>query len=101
MHNHIFQSNPVQSLFQSPLHGVHTPDCKSTTWRATEYSTCSTETAARDMLWVIISSIRFFARQRLALRGDGSDSSANLIQLLRLRAEDRPEIVEWLDKECP
>ena len=42
---------------------------------------------ARDMLRLIILSIRFLARQGLALRGDGSDSSANLIQLLRLRAE--------------
>ena len=52
------------------------------------------------MLRRIISSIRFLARQGLALRGDGSDSSANLIQLLRLRAEDRPEIVEWLDRSA-
>ena len=49
---------------------------------------------ARDMLR---SSIRFLARQRL---GDGSDSSANLIQLLRLRAEDKPKIVEWLDRSA-
>ena len=32
------------------------------------------------------------------MRGDGSDASANLIQLLRLRAEDRPEVLQWLDR---
>ena len=53
---------------------------------------------ARDILKLIISSVRFLARQGLALRGDGSDASANLIQLIRLRAEDRPEVLPWLDK---
>ena len=52
------------------------------------------------MLRLIISSIRFLARQGLALRGDGSDSSANLVQLLRLRAEDTPQILEWLDRSA-
>lgn len=46
---------------------------------------------------MIISSVRFLARQGLALRGDGS-ASANLIQLLQLRAEDKPEMVQWLDR---
>ena len=36
--------------------------------------------------------------QFLALRGDGSDASSNLIQLLRLRAEDKLE--EWLDRSA-
>ena len=51
---------------------------------------------ARDMLLLILSSICFLARQGLALRGDGSDASANLIQLLRLRAEDKPQVLQWL-----
>ncbi len=34
------------------------------------------------MLLLSLSSVRFLARQGLALRGDGSDASANLIQLL-------------------
>ena len=55
---------------------------------------------ARDMLLVILSSVRFLARQGLALRGDGSDASANLIQLLRLRAEDNPAVLKWLDKSA-
>ena len=50
------------------------------------------------MLRLIISSIRFLARQGLALRGSGDDFSANLIQLLRLRAEDKPQIGESLDR---
>ena len=55
---------------------------------------------ARDMLQLILSSVRFLARQGLALRGHGSDASANLIQLLRLRAEDKPEVLQWLDKSA-
>ena len=53
---------------------------------------------ARDMLRLILSSIRFLARQGLALRGANSDASANLIQLLHLRAEDNPAVLQWLDK---
>ena len=49
---------------------------------------------------MILSSVRFLARQGLALRGDASDASANLIQLLRLRAEDKPEVLQWLDKSA-
>ena len=55
---------------------------------------------ARDMLQLILSSVRFLARQGLALRGDGSDASANLIQLLQLRAEDKPCVLQWLDKSA-
>ena len=33
-------------------------------------------------------------RQGLALRGDGSDESSNLIQLLRLRAENNPQVLQ-------
>ncbi|KAL5508845.1 hypothetical protein EMCRGX_G004100 [Ephydatia muelleri] len=39
---------------------------------------------ARDMLQIILSSVRFLARQELALRGDGSDVSSNLTQLLHM-----------------
>ena len=53
---------------------------------------------ARAMLYLILSSIRFLARQGLALRGDSSDHESNLIQLLRLRGEDKPEILHWLDR---
>ena len=48
------------------------------------------------MLQLIWSSVRYLSRQGLALRGD--NDSANLTQLLRLRAEDKPEMLQWLDK---
>ena len=48
---------------------------------------------ARDTLQMILSSVRFLARQGLALRGDGSDVSSNLTQLLNVRAEDNPKIL--------
>ena len=45
------------------------------------------------------SSVRFLARQGLALRGDGSDVSSNLTQLLNVRAEDNPQILPWITKK--
>lgn len=34
------------------------------------------------------------------MQGDGIDASANLIQLLRLRADDKPAVLNWLDKSA-
>ena len=47
---------------------------------------------------IIFSSVRFLAWQGLALRGEGSDENPNLIQLLWLRAEEKPQILKWLEK---
>ena len=55
---------------------------------------------ARDNLLLIMFSIRFLGRQGLALRGDHSDESANLIQLLHLRTEDKPQLLKWLEKSA-
>lgn len=52
---------------------------------------------ARDMLLKILSSVRYLARQGLALR-KADDSESNLIQLLQLRAEDDTRILNWLAK---
>lgn len=53
--------------------------------------------AARDILNIILSSVRYLARQGLALRGD-ADAESNLIQLLHLRAEDKPQVMKWLER---
>ena len=55
---------------------------------------------ARDALRLIVSSVRYLARQAVAFRGAGSDESANLIQLLRLRGEDQPFILDWISKSA-
>lgn len=55
----------------------------------------------QKMLLKLLSSIRYLARQGLALRGhDESISSfgGNLYQLLLLQAEDCPEMKVWLEK---
>ena len=52
---------------------------------------------ARDILKIIISSVRFLARQGLALRGH-DEANSNLVQLLRLRAEDNPLLGKWLER---
>ena len=51
------------------------------------------------MLHLILAIIRFLAQQRLALRGN-VEKSSNLIQLLRLRTEDKLEILQWIEKSA-
>ena len=51
------------------------------------------------MLRLILASIRFLAQQRLALSGD-VEKSSNLIQILRLSTEDKPEILQWIEKSA-
>ncbi len=61
----------------------------------------------RKMLHIVFSSIRFLARQGVALRGsfracENSDVKcefdSNFMQLLRMRAEDNQDILQWLSK---
>ena len=52
------------------------------------------------MLQIILSSVRFLARQGLALRGDGSNLSSNLTQLLHVRAEGNPKMLQWITKKA-
>ena len=62
----------------------------------------------RQMLKIILSSIRYLARQGLALRGRYKTASenadkrgeldSNLLQLLKTRSEDNPELKTWLQK---
>ncbi|XP_056003508.1 zinc finger MYM-type protein 1-like [Ostrea edulis] len=53
----------------------------------------------RQCLLKVLSSIRFIARQGLALRGDGDDSESNYIQLLKLRGEDDSKILDWIKRK--
>ncbi len=53
---------------------------------------------ATEMLHLILSSVWFLARQGLALRGQNSDESSNLVQLLKLRAQDKSKMLKWLEK---
>lgn len=46
-----------------------------------------------------MSSIRFLCRQGLALRGHHDESDSNLKQLLRMKAEDDPVLLEWLKRK--
>ena len=57
----------------------------------------------RKILLSILSNIRYLARQALPLRGDWntetmSEENSNFHQLLKLRAQENPEIIEWLRK---
>ena len=43
--------------------------------------------------------MRFLARQGLPLRGHGDESDSNFMQLLLLRGEDDPRVVNWIQKK--
>ena len=53
----------------------------------------------RQALYQILSLIRFLGRQGLAVRGDGNKSDGNFQQLLRMKAEDDPNLAEWLQRK--
>ena len=58
----------------------------------------SAQSLHRGMLMKVLGSIKFLARQGLALRGHNNDTEGNLHQLLLLRAEDDATLREWLSK---
>ena len=53
----------------------------------------------RQMLLKILSSLRFLARQGLALRGSGGGEDSNFIQLMKLRGMDDSRILDWIGKK--
>ena len=53
----------------------------------------------RDALLCIIRSIKFLCRQGLALRGGGDGLDGNLHQLLLMKAEQDPNLAEWLQRK--
>lgn len=69
--------------------------------KASFMSAISEQTSrAKRMLLKIISSLRFLARQGLAIRGHES-TEGNFTQLLNLRAQDCDELTRWLKRAKP
>ena len=64
-----------------------------------EQQLSSANAAAQKVAWecllAIVSSIKYLARQGLALRGHLNDEG-NLMELLKTRTEDIPQLREWL-----
>ena len=54
---------------------------------------------AREMLQIILSTARFLARQGLVLCGSKNDVESNLMQLLKLRAENYPLLTRWMERQ--
>ena len=46
----------------------------------------------------LLSNVKFLGKQALAFRGH-DDSRSNFIQLIKLRGEDVPDMLNWLDKK--
>lgn len=53
----------------------------------------------RDALHEIMSSARFLCRQGLALRGNRDERDSKFMQLLRMKAERDPNLLEWLKRK--
>lgn len=53
----------------------------------------------RKALMKIFDTIKTVARQGLALRGDWNDEDGNFIQILKMRAQDVPELDNWLKRD--
>ena len=51
------------------------------------------------MFVIIVTSIKYLARQGISLRGDGDEENSNFMQLLRLRADDDPNLLTWLQRK--
>ena len=51
----------------------------------------------REMLLKQLSSLKFLAKQGLAVRRN-DDMEGNLLQILQLQSEDCPEIMKWISK---
>ena len=46
-----------------------------------------------------LDSIQYLARQRIPLRGHGSDEDSNFLQLLMMKSKEFPELKSWLEKK--
>ena len=53
----------------------------------------------RQCFLKLMSSLKYLARQGLPLRGSGTESDSNYMQLLYLRAEDDARITDWIRKK--
>jgi mannose/fructose/N-acetylgalactosamine-specific phosphotransferase system component IIB len=56
------------------------------------------QTENRSMLVKVIESLKWLARQGLAIRGH-DDNSGNFLQLLKLRGTDCCALQEWLTRK--
>lgn len=59
----------------------------------------SEQSKCRDALMVILSNLRFLARQGLPFRGNSNDENSNFKQINKLRAEDSVSFQEWLNRK--
>ena len=48
---------------------------------------------------MLLSNVRFLARQGLPLRGDGDECDSNYLQLLKLRGDDDSRVFDWLKQK--
>ena len=46
-----------------------------------------------------MSIIRYLGQQGLGLRGDGDEDNRNFLQILQLKREDYPAMLEWLKRK--
>ena len=82
----------IERLITLPVTSKDVGECLSTSHE-------EEKAVARKNLLKIMSNLSFLARQNVALRGDGDEENSNFTQLVHLRAEDNPELLEWIKKK--
>ena len=53
----------------------------------------------RQCFLKLLANVKFLSRQGLPFRGSGDGSDSNFLQLLKLRGEDDPRILNWIKKK--
>ena len=84
---------------EAVLKMVTKPSCSKNIAESMSLQVAKEKLERRKCFLKILSNLRFLARQRFPLRGHGDEQDSNLIQLLKLRAEDDPKITEWMKKK--
>ena len=52
-----------------------------------------------QILYKILTNVRYLARQGLPLWRDGTEDDSNYTQLLKLRGIDDPRVFDWIKKK--
>ena len=53
----------------------------------------------RQCFLKLLANVKFLSRQGLPFRGSGDGSDSNFLQLLKLRGQDDPRILDWIKRK--
>ncbi|XP_065191926.1 zinc finger MYM-type protein 1-like [Sycon ciliatum] len=78
------------------------PSCTSDVGELQSAQHAAEKEKNRKMFMLMLSNVRFLARQGLALRGDGDETNSNFIQLIHLRTNECTvvDVSAWLERRA-